>query len=177
VSLAIREATRDDLELCLTMDGDGTADHVWQITQREQPHQIQVILNGVRLPRPMPIEYPRSAPEILDQWKQIDTVLVAEEGDYLAGFVDGLRESWHGLAVVRNLVVTPAARRRGVGTALIGGINHWAHSMGLHALVVEAGSQNWPAICFYQKLGFSFSGLSDRHYRDRIALFFARGVK
>jgi len=177
VSLVIREATSQDLETCVGMDGSTTADHVWQITQRDQADQIHIMLSDVRLPRPTQVDYPHTAADIIEQWKRVDVLLVAEEGGRVIGFADALAETWHDLAIVRNLIVSAAFRRRGVGTALIGAVNHWAHDRGLGVLLVEAHSQNSPAICLYQKLGFVFAGFNDRYYRDRIAFFFARGVR
>ena len=158
------------------MPGGCTTEHVWQITHREQTDQLTVLLNGVRLPRPMQIEYPRVPIDIVKMWQSIDELLVAEHAGRVCGFLDVKAEPGHDLVAVKNLIVAEEMRRRGIGTALIGGANQWAHDHGHRLLMVEAQSQNWPAISFYRKLGFTFSGYNDRYYTNQIALFFTRAV-
>lgn len=176
MSPVIRFATSEDLQACLHISGACETEHVWQLTQREQPDQIAIMLSDVRLPRPMRVEYPRSAEDILSVWKTADALLVAEERGAICGFADLHAETWHDLAWVKNLIVAEPFRRQGIGSALLAAAIRWAHSQRLQTLMVEAQSQNWPAICFYRKHGFAFCGFNDRYYVNQIALFFTRRV-
>jgi len=178
LSVIVRPATNDDLAVCLRMSGACTTEHVWQLIQREEEEQIAVTLSDVRLPRPMPAEYPRTPQQIREVWKSSDAMLVAAEEDGTpCGFVDLCAEPWHGIVWAKNVIVDAPFRWRGIGSALIGAANRWTQERRLGALMVEAPSQNWPAICFFRKLGFTFCGFNDRYYSNQIALFFMRRAK
>jgi len=173
----IRPATQADLDICLHMSGACATEHVWQIAQRQQEDQITITLCEVRLPRSMAVEYPRTPAEIAGVWQTSDAMLVAEQGGVLGGYFDLRAEPGQGLALVRDIVVAEPYRRRGIGAALVRAADRWAREHGLHTLIVEAQSQNGPAISFYRKLGFAFCGFNERYYTNQVALFFARRVK
>ena len=175
--ITVRFATNEDLEACLQLSGACASNHIWQLTQREQQDQIGISLNEIRLPRPMQVEYPRSPEEIIELWKSMSGLLVAEEGGMICGFLDLYAEPWHDIASVKNLVVGEPCRRRGVGSDLVSAANQWARAQRLGALMVEAQSQNWPAISFYRKHGFTFCGFNDRYYVNQIAVFFTQRVR
>jgi ribosomal protein S18 acetylase RimI-like enzyme len=159
------------------MRGVCTTEHVWQIAQRDGEEQIAVTISDVRLPRPMVVEYPRTAQLIQEVWQSSDALLVAEEEGQICGFLDLRAEGWRRLASARNLIVAEPYRRRGVGSALLAAANRWTRGHDLEALMVEAQSQSWPAVRFYRKLGFAFCGFNERYYVNKIALFFTRRVK
>jgi ribosomal protein S18 acetylase RimI-like enzyme len=76
---------------------------------------------------------------------------------------------------VVNVAVDRGYRRRGIGRALMRHARQWAREQGLRLLQVEATTKNYPALCFYQKLGFQFCGFNDHYYLNQdIALFFVQ---
>ena len=159
------------------MSGACTTEHVWQIAQRDGEEHIAVAISDVRLPRAMVVDYPRTAQHIKEVWQSSDALLVAEEEGQICGFLDLRAEGWRRLATARNVIVAESHRRRGVGSALLAAANRWTREQSLEALMVEAQSQNWPAVRFYRKLGFAFCGFNERYYVSKIALFFTRRVK
>lgn len=177
MSRIVRPATNEDLEACLQMNGDCSTDHVWQLAQKDHPDQIVAIFSDVRLPRETTAEYPHRPADIIQIWKSIDALLVAEMHGTLCGFIDVRAEPWHGTAWVSNLIVDLPYRRRGIGTDLVQAASQWAIAHHLTALMVETQAQNWPSVRFYQKLGFSFAGFSDHYYTNQIAIFFARPAR
>jgi ribosomal protein S18 acetylase RimI-like enzyme len=177
VSARIRPATQDDLKPCLRLSGACASDRIWQIGQREGEDQIAITFTDVRLPRPMPVEYPRTPEDIMGVWDASDALLVAEQEGIIGGFVDMRIERGHHLAWVRNLIVAEQYRRRGLGSALLRAADRWAHAQKIPTLLVEAQSQNGPAIAFYRALGFTFCGFNERYFANQVALFFARRVK
>ena len=69
-------------------------------------------------------------------------------------------------------------RRQGIGTALMRHARQWAREQGLQMLLAEATTKNYPALCFYQKLGFQFCGFNDHYYTNQdIALFFVQSLR
>ena len=73
-------------------------------------------------------------------------------GDESGGFV--LVRAAGGEAEVLTLAVTPAARRRGIGTELIAAAARQAHEMGAETMFLEVGEANLPAKLLYARLGF-----------------------
>lgn len=87
-------------------------------------------------------------------------LLVADGGGRVLGFLhatqedapgDLVRAPWGCLAI---LVVDRAARRRGVGTALVRAAEAWAARRRLTALQLGVHEFNRGAIRFYEKLGY-----------------------
>lgn len=176
MSATIRFARNEDLEACLQLSGVCTSNHIWQLTQREHKEQIGIALSEIRLPRPMLVEYPRSPEDIIEIWKSMSALLVADLQGTVCGFLDLHAEPWHDIASVKNLVVGEHFRRQGIGSDLIAAASQWARSQRLGSLMAEAQSQNWPAICFFRKRGFTFCGFNDRYYANQIAIFFTQRV-
>jgi GNAT superfamily N-acetyltransferase len=58
------------------------------------------------------------------------------------------------LALLWDIRVAPAARHRGVGTALLAAGESWARTRGAHVLKVETQNTNMPACRFYASHGF-----------------------
>ncbi|MBM3135187.1 MAG: GNAT family N-acetyltransferase [Chloroflexi bacterium] len=93
------------------------------------------------------------------------------------GILTLMARPWPRTGWIEDLVVAPAHRRQGVGRALLGEARRWAQRQGLSALLAQASTQNYPAICFYQECGFTFCGFHEHYYPNRdIALFFVAPV-
>ena len=84
-------------------------------------------------------------------------LVACDAGDEVVGFAgasarrhfSGEREAYLG-----ELVVAPAARRRGVGGRLVAGVEAWARSRGLHRVTLDTGTANHAARELYAALGF-----------------------
>ena len=136
---------------------------------------VAVNFREIRLPRAVSVEYPHATSELASNWQ--NRVL------FLVGVVDGRQVSYislrDGLSAhslwVTDLVVSLQVRRKGIASALILSAEEWARKQGYRRLVLEAQSNNLPAIRLAQKLGFEFCGYQDLYYNNRdIALFFAQ---
>ena len=71
------------------------------------------------------------------------------------------------LAVVWDLRVAPAARGRGVGSALFRGVEEWARARGCHELKVETQNVNVAACRFYVRMGCSLGAINSHAYSAR----------
>jgi len=170
----VRPAELEDLDDCLALDHSFETEHVWQMEEREEDGGIIVTFRLARLPRPMRVGYPRGGDFLLESWQQRGCFLVAEEAGRIRGYLDMAVQNWHATGWIRNLVVAPSHRRRGVGTALLRAASRWAREHSLRCLIMEMQTKNYPAICFAQKHGFVFCGFHDNYYANQdIALFFA----
>lgn len=86
-------------------------------------------------------------------------LLVAEDLDgACVGFVTVQRDThWSGeeQAYVPELVVAEAAEGRGVGRALMAGVEAWAREQGLRLVELDTGVANTRSRAFYARLGYA----------------------
>jgi ribosomal protein S18 acetylase RimI-like enzyme len=113
--------------------------------------------------------------EHLAELRAAEHVVVAEEGGAVVGLAAADLE-WSGRVRVHHIYVAPAARGRGVGTALMESVVSFARSRGSRCVWLETQANNYPAIQFYRRFGFNLCGLDERFYgpgSTDTALFFA----
>jgi ribosomal protein S18 acetylase RimI-like enzyme len=176
--MIVRPATLADLNACLSLDHACVTDHVWQMQVQETESHVGVAFYPVRLPRRMRVDYPRDLDQLLENWQRDECFLVAEADGEVRGYIDLLGWPWQRIAWAANMAVDRDYRRRGVGTTLIRHARQWAWEQGLPTLLLEATTKNYPALCFYQKLGFQFCGFNDHYYPNQdIALFFVQVIR
>ena len=65
---------------------------------------------------------------------------------------------------ISNVAVAPEARRQGLGEALIAALVKTAERLRLAFLTLEVRRSNAPAICLYEKMGFSQVGIRKKYY-------------
>jgi GNAT superfamily N-acetyltransferase len=108
-------------------------------------------------------EFVRTFDTLLQQDSAL--VLVADNGEFLAGYLLGFRHlaffANGPIGWVEELMVSPAARRTGVGAALMAEFESWAYGHG-SALVALATRRAAP---FYQALGYEESATYFRKLR------------
>jgi GNAT superfamily N-acetyltransferase len=171
--MIVRPATLADLNVCLSLDHDWITDHVWQMQVREDESDVAVNFRTVRLPRQMRAPYPRSVEQLVEDWQRDEGFWVAEVDGEVRGYVDLLAQPWQGMVWLANMAVERAYRRKGIGKALMAQGREWAWEQGFTAILAEATTKNYPALCFYRRLGFEFCGFNDHYYTNQdIALFF-----
>ncbi len=176
-TVVVRPAELADLDVCLTLDPSYATESVWQMELHHDDVQMTVTFRTVRLPRSMHVAYPRERDQLVAQWKQCDGFLVADQAGQIAGYAALSMHAAEDAAWIKDLVVERARRRQGVGTLLLEGAMRWTRSRGLHRLLIETQTKNFPAICFCEKHGLAFCGFNDRYYANRdIAIFFARNL-
>ena len=71
------------------------------------------------------------------------------------------------LAVLWDLRVAPAARGRGVGSALFRGVEQWARARGCRQVKVETQNVNVVACRFYARNGCSLGAINAHAYPER----------
>lgn len=91
-------------------------------------------------------------------------VLVLEEDGGMQGFLAGkaMGEEWE----IENIAVAGPARRRGLGTRLLGEFLELAQGRGAAAVFLEVRESNRPARQLYEKWAFVESGRRKHYYRE-----------
>ena len=83
--------------------------------------------------------------------------MISEDGFILVRVVEGESE-------ILSLGVTPAARRRGIGSALLAEALEGARARGATAMFLEVEEGNLPAIALYKRHGFAQIGCRKAYY-------------
>jgi ribosomal protein S18 acetylase RimI-like enzyme len=176
--MIVRPVTLADLNVCLSLEHACVTDHVWQMKVDEAESEVCVTFQTMRLPRTMQAAYPRNLDQLTEDWQRGEGFLVAEVDEEVRGYVDMLARPWQRMGWVANLAVDRGYRRQGIGTALMRRARQWARQQGLRVILAEATTKNYPALCFYRKLGFEFCGFNDHYYTNQdIALFFVQELR
>ena len=108
-------------------------------------------------------DHPWSEGEMAETLMQPAVFGLAVEDETLAGFV--LCRAMAGEAEVLTIAVDPAARRQGVGAALMTAAIGAARALGAESLFLEVAVDNTAATHLYQGLGFSQAGTRRGYYR------------
>lgn len=88
--------------------------------------------------------------------------LVALDGETVAGYIGLTHVLDEGY--ISNIAVSPAYRRRGVGTALLTELERRAGELRLSFLTLEVRSSNAAARALYAARGFQVTGLRRNYY-------------
>jgi len=175
--MEIRPANVIDLNACMAIDDAFETEYVWQMEERTHGGVVTVTFRQTRLPRPMRVTNNISRSALTDNFQRGEAFLVADEAGVI-GFVDAGVSAWNQLFKINNLVVTPARRRQGIGAKLMRAALDWARERDLRIAMLDTSTKDYPAICFYQKLGFSLCGFNDQLFPNRdIALQFALNLR
>lgn len=92
------------------------------------------------------------------------TLLVVEEGGLVAGFVvaRAVEREWE----IENVAVSGQARRRGLGSHLLGEFLNLVRDQGGQAVFLEVRESNLAARKLYEKWAFSEAGRRKGYYQD-----------
>jgi ribosomal protein S18 acetylase RimI-like enzyme len=176
--MEIRLANLRDLKACLAIDDAYETEYVWQMEEQNRPGNVALTFRVARLPRPMRVTRTIEPDAVIRNFQSGGLLLVAEEFGNICGFVDVTSQAWNQSAWINNLAVSPAYRRKGVGTRLLRAALDWGREQNLRVALLDTSTKDYPAISLYQKQGFAFCGFNDQLYPNRdIALFFSSSLR
>lgn len=101
------------------------------------------------------------SPALQSDWRRI--AMVIEEGSNVAGFL--VAQTVGGEWEIENIAIAPDARRRGLGTRLLGEFLDLARGQGAQAAFLEVRESNRAARALYEKWAFLESGRRKAYYR------------
>lgn len=169
--------TETDMSLCARLDHNNVTDYVWQMDVRRETEELAVRFRTVRLPRSMPIAYPRDEDTLIRSWVKPDCFLVATTGEAILGYVNMRVDASQTKGWIHDLVVDSRVRRRKIGSALLEQTIRWAYLHHIAQITLEMQTKNYPGIRFALKHGFEFCGFNDRYYTNQdITLFFGKNL-
>ena len=102
------------------------------------------------------------SPELQTDWRRI--ALAIEESEKLQGFL--VAQTVGGEWEIENVAIAPDARRRGLGTRLVGELLDMARAQRASAVFLEVRESNRAARALYEKWAFVESGRRKQYYRE-----------
>ena len=119
IEYQIRPTLASDISRLMALDHSTRSDYVWQLELRKDTGQVFATFREVRLPRPIPLAYPRDPFALADEWKHMSMLYTAISGPDAIGYIALAVQGPLSLARVTDLVVAPQARRQGVAGGLL----------------------------------------------------------
>ena len=107
------------------------------------------------------------APALQTDWRRIALVIEEkkiEEEANVQGFL--VAQTVGGEWEIENVAIAPDARRRGLGTRLVGELLNMAQAQAASAVFLEVRESNHAARALYEKWAFVESGRRAKYYRD-----------
>lgn len=104
---------------------------------------------------------------------------VYDEGN-LVGVAIAEEKSWNNTLSLSNLLIHKDYRSQGLGAALINALKSHALERKFRLIELEVQNTNFPAISFYRKQGFQFTGLNLALYdqiETEIAIFMSYSLE
>lgn len=163
----------EDRAALLALDTAFSTDRVYQLVGGAAAWQLDTV--AVSPPRSKSYDLTHE----VDDWPAFEHVAVAELAGRVVGVAALKPVRWNRRAELWHLYVDRAARGRGVGRLLLEQARQVARQWDVRALWLETQTINYPAIQFYQHMGFTWCGFDTSLYdprevpSDDVALFFA----
>ena len=174
----IRPAVATDVAVLVTIDHTCQTEYVWQMDLQRDEGLMGAIFREIRLPRTVPVSYPRPVSGLSESWNRRSGVLVAVLGKQIAGYARATDSILPHTTWLLDVVVSPRFRRQGIASTLILAAQSWGVDRKNHRAVLEMQSKNNPGVHLAQKLGYEFCGYNDQYYETQdIALFFGRSIR
>src|SRR4051794_20117888 len=130
----------EDEALVAALDASFTTDRVYAVVRGQR--SFELVPEDVVPPL---VKRRGLAPEV-DRLRGLPHVVVAEEDGALLGVAGASFSAWNRRAHLDGLYVAPAARRRGVGRALVDDVVAYARAAGARCLWLETQNTNYPAV-------------------------------
>lgn len=108
-----------------------------------------------------PLNWPADPPGWLTPSRLLQAWIAAEPDGAVLGHVAVHRLADPGHAELSRLYVIPSARRRSVGSALVGQARSWAAENGYDLTLNVADEHRSPAVAFYEATGWRHSHSTD----------------
>lgn len=90
----------------------------------------------------------------------------AFENDQLIGWAVCDFREWNNSLFIENILIHEQFRGQSIGKLFIKNVNRKARELQCRLVELETQNTNYPAIQFYQKAGFSITGINTKLYDD-----------
>ncbi len=167
----------EDRERVASLDTTFTTDRIYRLKREHLAFSLEVETISPALHKDYHLA------DDMDELSACHYAVVAEQDGRIVGLAAVKHEAWNNRSVIWHLYVAPACRGLGIGRVLVDACEAYARSGKMRCLWLETQTINYPAIQFYQQLGFKCCGFDSELYepsmvgKDEIALYFARPIR
>lgn len=184
-TVVVRSLGLADIARLHEIDAGFTSDAILQVDKVPQGLGVGWNLHEVALDPPLdtPSGYHFTPEDLADIQRRLteglSMQLLAEDAGRLVGLLEVEDQPWNRTAMVWNILVDRAYRRRGLGRYFMRRAMEWARQRNRRALMLETQTNNIRACRFYQKMGFRLTGIRDDLYhnddltRGEVAIFWS----
>ena len=160
----------DDLAGIMAIERSYNTDYVLQL----ETDRLSLALHPIPI-APLHKDFPLD-----DEEATCRPALVAVIAARIVGFAAYSDSLWNRRTQIEHLYVAADSRGQGIGRRLVHAIEQHAHNVGTRCLWLETSNHAWPAIQFYQRIGFTLCGMDASLYDPagpagaEVALYFTR---
>lgn len=113
--------------------------------------------------------------------KKVGPLWIAEDYSFRAVCDENIIGSAHGrleagVIYLKTLIVSKEFRKKGVGKMLIDEIINWAKPLSAHKMYLFT-APDWDSCRFYEKLGFTQSGILPNHYLKKDFVIYSKDLE
>ena len=124
-------------------------------------------LSFIITPKQVPLYTKKFVDTLFEDWIDNPVAYGMFDEDKLVGVVELGDESYASRLRVQELWVEESYRRKGIGHMLMDKAMEYAKNHKYQRVILETQNVNYPAMCFYQKYGFTLIGLTTTEYDDK----------
>jgi len=164
----------EDGQQIMALDRSFRTVHMYQIVRTGWSFSLE----NVPADPPMQKDWPFSERDVGEE-RPWEHGLVAEKAGTIVGFTAFTHRNWNRRTEIWHLYVDTALRGHGIGRALLQAVIAAARAAQTRCVWLESSTVAYPAIRFYQHMGFTLCGLDTSLYdakgvlRAETALYFA----
>lgn len=160
--IEVKKLTNFTLEEEISFGLNGfVTNEVFDILKVVNDDEISISLKRRKLDEPMTRQWPHLETDIVMYNEIIKHGLSfgIYDQNKLLGAIIAEKRDWNNSIWIAEIVITEDQRKKGLGSMLIDSLVQLAGEEKVRMIGLETQSNNLPAISFYRKKGFEFSGL------------------
>ena len=148
----------EDRDHILALDRSFTTGHIYRVVRGAHAFALE----AVQVEPPVVKHFPLA--DDLGDDRSWAEGLVAERAGTIVGFVAFTHQAWNHRTELWHLYVAPRQRGQGLGRTLVTEVVARARGAGMRAVWLETSNLAYPAIRFYERVGFRLCGLDTSLY-------------
>ncbi len=176
--IEIQLANMVDYPLIRKIDLGFESNYVWKSQIDDDLDAYTIVLQKIKLPKTIHVPFQAGDETALENMVKRNEVFVARYEKQVIGFVHLDRDLVNNRIEIKTGGVKPEYRRKGIGTAILNGIQEMARQNEIARIVMTVQAKNDPAIRFLMSKGYQFCGYQEFFFPNlEIALFFSKNIR
>ncbi len=176
--IELRVADMSDCPLIKKIDLDFESNYVWKSQIVDDLDSYSIVFQKIKLPKTISVPFQAGDAFAVEMMVKRQEVFVTRYENQMIGFVHLERDIINNRILIKIGGVKPEYRRKGIGTAMLSGIQSLAQQNAIGRVVFTVQAKNDPAIRFLMSKGYQFCGYQEFYFPNlEIALFFSKNIR